>query len=440
MHQYSSMSSPVSRDVFSVPKKNLQRLVIIRWLMLAGLILGITVGNHYFFVDFPIKTILILLSIMAILTGWTSFRLRYSSPLTELEFTAQILADILGITCIFYFIGGASNPFVSYYLVPLAIAAATLPWKFVTLLSLASFASYSSLLFFYQPIVMLEPELHTHGAADLSINVHPHTIGMWFNFLLSASLICFFVVRMATALKERELELSFNREETLRDEQVLAVATLAAGTAHELGTPLTTMKVLVAELLEENSEKSELNEDLANINNQLTYCREILRKLVDQSESVKRAGDKKELIEDYCSRVFDQWRLIRPDVHAEIKIKRTKLSVAASLHPTIDQAILNILNNAADASPASVAVQAAWDAKELIVTIDDEGDGIDESLISQLGQKILTTTGRGMGLGLFLSNATINRYGGSLKFDRRIEGGTRTEIIVPLHAGAPGDE
>jgi two-component system sensor histidine kinase RegB len=432
---HSAAAIPIAGG-FAVPRQNLQRLILIRWLMLSGLLLGTAIGTTLFAIHLPVATIIGVAAVIAVLIGISQLRLRADWPLTEIEFATHILADIVGISCIFYFLGGASNPFISYYLVPVAIAAATLPWQYSATLTLISVFAYSCLLYFYQPIAMLEPGQGGHGVAHV-IGFHPHTIGMWFNFLLSAGLISFFVVRMATALTEREQQLSLIREDGLRDEQVLAVATLAAGTAHEMGTPLTTMKVLVNELRAGNRNDPELASDLAVIDRQIVQCRDILKKLVTQSEMTSTTTAPRETVESYCLRIFDQWQLLRPDVEADIHIPAGRQDIEVSQHPTIDQAILNVLNNAADASPDSVIVDVNWDVRQLCITIDDTGPGIDQDIAGSLGQSVVSNKGRGLGLGIFLSNATINRFGGSLKFSHRDEGGTRTEIVLPIHSDLP---
>lgn len=420
---------------FSVPRPNLQRLLLIRWLMLLGLWIGTVLAKTVFSIQLPMTALLVITLILSAVNVLTQFRLRFDWPLTQLEFAGHILLDVLGITLLFYYLGGANNPFISYYLVPLAIAAATLPWHYASSLTLISLVAYSLLLFFYQPIAMLSPGEHNHGGVEpvAPIGLHPHTLGMWFNFLLSSALICFFVVRMATALKEREILLSLHREDALRNEQVLGVATLAAGIAHELGTPLTTMKVLIAELLATNNNSGELSSDLKQLNEQILRCRQILKKLALQTEAIKPENIAEENIEQYCKRIHEQWRLLRPDVHAEFSVINGSDTIKARIHPTIDQAILNVLNNAADASPECVIVKADWTDRDLHILIEDNGAGISKEVEAQLGQSIISTKSRGLGLGVFLSNATINRFGGNLKYTKRTAGGMCTEIFLPLH-------
>lgn len=143
-----------------------------------------------------------------------------------------------------YYSGGSTNPFVSYYLVPLTIAAATLPWIYSMVLSGLALTGYTLLLIWYHP-------LHLQAVQHEAMLINLHLFGMWLNFALSAAFITFFVVKMSEALRWQAHMQAERREESMRDQQLLAVATQAAGAAHELGTPLATMSVLLNELRQE---------------------------------------------------------------------------------------------------------------------------------------------------------------------------------------------
>jgi two-component system sensor histidine kinase RegB len=124
-------------------------------------------------------------------------------------------------------------------LCPICISAATLSWSYTWVITSLCVASYTLLLFFHIALPVLSPAHHHGNHQDINL----HILGMWLNFFISAALITYFVVKMAQDLRRQDDLLNQKREDDLRDEQLMAVATLAAGTAHELGTPLSTMKV-----------------------------------------------------------------------------------------------------------------------------------------------------------------------------------------------------
>jgi len=172
------------------------------------------------------------LVVLVTITGLSLWRCTRQWPVTDNEFLAQLLLDVIGWTVLMYFTGGANNPFVSYYIVPLVIAAAVLPWRNTWLVAGASLLAYSALLYYYRPFPLFTPHAHAgHGN-----NGNVHILGMWFNFLFSAGLITYFVVRMASMLRQQDARAVTQREDRLRDDQIMAVASLAAGTAPQLGT------------------------------------------------------------------------------------------------------------------------------------------------------------------------------------------------------------
>ena len=152
----------------------------------------------------------------------------------EAEFFAHLLFDLVIFTAVLYFSGGATNPLVSYYLVPIAIAAATLPRRLTWAITLLSLAAYTLLMQVYVPLEPLSPHTTHHQEPHTWFDLH--ILGMWLNFAVSAGFITYFVVRMVEAVRERDARIQRHLDEERRIEQVLSIASLAAGTAHELGT------------------------------------------------------------------------------------------------------------------------------------------------------------------------------------------------------------
>ncbi|MCB1687325.1 MAG: HAMP domain-containing histidine kinase [Halioglobus sp.] len=340
------------------------------------------------------------------------------------------------LTLVLYLYGGATNPFVSLYLVPVAISAATFSIRFT--LSLATFCllAYSLLMFYYEPMQLLSPghemtsggDLHSmHTSEENQINWH--IIGMWINFVLSTLLITYFVLRMAKALGRRNAELAAIREQQLRDEQLLGIATLAAGTLHELATPLATMTLLTEELKNSAGSHPDIVEDVDLLAQQLARCKLSLQNLTQAAE---QSSDQLQrvAIQEYLNKVLTHWHLLKPKVPL---VNRTgSIEGFIRVDSTFEQAIINLLNNAAEASPADlgISVQANKKADLLTIHIRDHGPGIDISA-GKLGKPFVSTRGEGRGLGLFLSNATIERLGGDVMLQPHSDGGTLTTITLP---------
>ncbi|MBM7061540.1 HAMP domain-containing histidine kinase [Pseudomonas sp. UL073] len=407
-------------QMLSASHQNLWRLTLIRILVLAAQ--GGSVGFAYLsgLLPLPWLPLVITLGVSAVLCLLTALRLRGPWPVTELEYAAQLGCDLIIHSVLLYFTGGSTNPFVSYYLVPLTIAAATLPWLYSVVLSGLALAGYTLLLEFYHPLEMVLIERE-----KLLI------YGMWLSFALAAALITFFAAKMAEELRRQEQARAQRREEDLRDQQLLAVATQAAGAAHELGTPLATMSVLIKELRREHRDPL-LQEDLGVLQEQVQLCKDSLQHLVRAAEADRRQAVVEQSAVAWLESTLNRWHLMRPE--ATYRYQCLGAGAVPRLLPPADltQALLNLLNNAADACPDKLDIRLDWDSAELVLSIRDHGAGVPLAIAEQIGKPFITTKGgKGFGLGLFLSQASVTRAGGSVKLYNHEAGGTLTELRLP---------
>ncbi|MES2820706.1 MAG: ATP-binding protein [Pseudomonadota bacterium] len=415
------MLAPV--QLLSASRQNLWRLTLIRILVLAAQAGSLFIAYLLDLLPLPWLALGITLGVSALVCLVTGLRLRKRWPVTEQEYAAQLACDLLIHSLLLYFSGGSTNPFVSYYLVPLTIAAATLPWLYSMALSGLALSGYTALLIWYHP-------LHLHQVQHEAALISLHLFGMWLNFALSAAFITFFVVKMAGALRSQDQLQAERREESLRDQQLLAVATQAAGAAHELGTPLATMSVLIKELRREHKDPL-LQEDLAVLQEQVMLCKDTLQQLVRAAEANRRQAVEEQSAHNWLETALNRWHLMRPE--ASFRYQRLGLGSTPRLAPPPDltQALLNLLNNAADACPDDLDIRLDWNALELCISIRDHGAGVPLAIAEQLGKPFFTTKGKGFGLGLFLSQASVTRAGGSVKLYNHEDGGTLTELRLP---------
>ncbi|MBB3102047.1 ATP-binding protein [Azomonas macrocytogenes] len=411
------MYAPV--QLLSASRLNLHLLVLIRVLVLAAQAgsVGLAYATHM--VNLPWVSIGITLAVSGVLCLGSAIRLRGPWPVTEVEYAMHLGVDLLIHGVLLYFTGGSTNPFVSYYLVPLTIAAATLPWLFTITLSGLALGSYTALLVWYDPL-KIEP---THQA---TLQVY----GSWLSFALAAVLITFFVARMAEELRLQDRRQAARREESMRDQQLLAVATQAAGAAHELGTPLATMSVLLNELRQERDDP-QLQEDLALLQAQVKLCKESLQQLVRAAEADRRQAIREQTASEWVEAVVQRWHLMRPEAHYSYNCLGPGSPPRLMPPADLSQSLMNLLNNATDACADDLDIRLDWDAQEIKVTIRDHGPGVPLAIAEQIGRPFFTTKGKGFGLGLFLSQASVNRAGGTVKLYNHEDGGTLTELSLP---------
>ena len=187
----------------------LGRLLAVRVSLVAGWAAGIAWLHWGLSIRMPLMPMAAVLALMALFSLSTAWRLRLDAPATQAEFLAHLLADLTAFAVLVFFSGGATNPFVSLMLVPVVIAAVSLRPRWVWLLAAVAGGYYAVLLAYFQPLAVADPVAATRM----------HLAGMWFNFLVSAALIAFFVTRMQAGLRARDLALAELREKQLRDER-----------------------------------------------------------------------------------------------------------------------------------------------------------------------------------------------------------------------------
>jgi len=395
----------------------LGRLLAVRVSLIAGWAAGIAWLHWGLAIRMPLLPMAAVLTLMALFALSTAWRLRLDVPATQMEFLAHLLADLTAFAVLVFFSGGATNPFVSLMLVPVIIAAISLRPRWVWLLATVAGGYYALLLFYYQPLAIADPV----AASGM------HLGGMWFNFLISAGLIAFFVTRMHAALRARDRELSALREKQLRDERIVALGTQAALAAHELATPLATIQTTAHELAGEFANDPDIGADCRLLEKQAQACKRILTQLAARAQDTPPAAQP---LDAWLNSVIERWQVLRPDAQ-----------VASTLPPDhrdftppdgLEQAIMNVLNNAADAAPAAVEFSAETDGDMLRIEIADRGPGFTPEQKAQAGRVLFSgKPGRGWGIGLALTHATLERLGGSLTLAEREGGGTRVHIRLP---------
>lgn len=395
----------------------LGRLLAVRVSLIAGWAAGIVWLHWGLGVRmplFPMASVLVLMALFSLSTVW---RLRLDVPATQIEFLAHLLADLTAFAVLVFFSGGATNPFVSLMLVPIIIAAISLRPRWVWLLAAVAGGYYALLLFYYQPLAIADP-VAAYGM---------HLGGMWFNFLISAALIAFFVTRMHAALRARDQELSALREKQLRDERIVALGTQAALAAHELATPLATIQTTAHELATEFANDPDIGADCALLEKQAQACKRILTQLAARAQDAPPAVLP---LDAWLAGVIERWQVLRPDARIALDLPADDRDF--TIPDGLEQAIQNVLNNAADVSPDAVEFRAEMQADVLVIEIADRGPGFTPTQKTQAGRVLFSgKPGRGWGMGLALTHATLERLGGSLTLTARDGGGTRVRIILP---------
>jgi two-component system sensor histidine kinase RegB len=401
----------------------LRRLVALRSIAVAAQLATLAVVWKILELELEWQPMLLTIAMLASINLFSWLRLRSSRLVSNPELFAQLSLDVIALTILLYYGGGSTNPFISLYLLPLVIAAATLPPRYTWGMAALTAACYSLLMAYYIPLP------HIHHNEDDAFNIH--VMGMWLGFVISAVVVAYFVVQMAQAVRSRDEMLARVREEILRNERIVALGTQAASAAHEMGTPLSTMAVVIGELRHDAAaDQPALRDNLAILDEQVRSCKRILDKIMANAQDSGAALPRP--VDALMVEVLDEWQLLRPAAQYRYDSNGAHPAPHINVDVTLRAALMNLLNNAADASPQPIEIHARWDSASFTLEIRDHGKGLSEEAALKAGSAFFTTKKEGRGLGLFLANATIERMGGTVRLFNREEGGATTGLTLPI--------
>ncbi len=400
---------------------HLHRLFLVRLILLAVLASVALIAPAAFGLRFAYAPLLVLLSMMLVLTLLGYLRLRRN--VSEWEVFAHLLADTAALSLAMYFTGGYMNPLISLLLLPLVSAATTLGARYAWALAAITVLAYTVLMDHYQPLQV---------AGDAANLFSLHLAGMWITFVLSALIVAFFVQRMSASVRARDQALAQTREQMLRQQQVAALGALAAGAAHELGTPLATMAVIARELELDLAQTAASVADVRVLQQQIAACKSIVARLQNRAGAQTAAA---QALDAYVRELVEHWRLIRPSASCRVELQGALPPPCLVADAALGQAIVNLLNNAADASAEPIVLEASWTAQSVTIAVKDRGPGVARELLLKLGREPVTTKSLGhSGLGLVLARTTADHFGGELSLCNEPSGGLVARLSVPLAA------
>jgi len=381
-----------------------QRLCALRWWLIAGECLAILAAQPLLQVALPRGPMLLVLLLQAGANGLLRRRIKAFARLAERDLFVQLLIDMLALSVLMLLSGGAANPLISLLLVPVAIAALSLSPKRVLIIASLSVLAYSALNFAYLPLPI----------GDVARAARLHLAGMWLTFVASVVLLAWFVVRLTASIRQRDAELAAAREQTLRDEQMIALGTLAAGAAHELSTPLSTIAVLAGELGGEARLDATMQADIALLQKQVATCKAIISRMTDQTGVGRLESVVPVNAVQWLRAAHTRWLEQRPGVSSRLHFESPDPAPSIIADPTLEQALLSLFNNAANAG-STVTVTARWPDGWLSIEVRDDGPGLPTNVIENAGRAPLPPHASGSGLGLYLAHAAIGRLGGQLR-------------------------
>lgn len=403
----------------------LRTLATLRWIAVIGQSIAIVVAEGV--LGLPLAYGPLLVGVIALVVFATyATNVAWSGAATGHGLVlAHVAVDILQLTWQLYWSGGSANPFVSLYLLPIALVGFSLPSRQVLAVAGLAVAGYSFLMAAHRP---LPNWLHHHATLfDL------HLIGMWVNFLISAGVITIAAIRLSAVLGRQRRALAQAREAALRSEGVIAVATQAAATAHALNTPLGSMAIVAGELARELPPDDPLAGDVRLLREQIEVCREAVRRLVAESSPDARGP---EPFADIVARAVERLALIAPESVVDRAIDPGVARLPLSDPIAIEHLLMNVLGNAVEASGVVgrhwAKLDARRDGEALCIVVHDRGAGV---VVEPA--PFTSTKPDGLGLGVLLSRMLVERRGGTMTLGRDAAGG-RVAIVLPIASRGVG--
>jgi len=348
-----------------------------------------------------------------------------------------LLFDVITLTGLLYFTGGAANPFVFFYFANIAVAGIILSRFWVTVITTASVLGGAWLL---RTAVAFEVFASSPLAHDSPWGVTKSAFLI--AFATCSGVLAYFVSMLALEVRQRDRWLAIAEKERERSQRLEALATLAAGAGHELASPLSTIAVIAGEMsrnLDKQDVPDKVRRDFGLIREELNRCKDILHRM--KSGAGEAAAERlhpvtlREILDETTIAMREPNRIL-------LKMDKAVADFKAMLpKQALSQALRNLFQNGLDASEAGQAVHvlstivlSGDDHRNWLIEITDSGMGMSEEVMRRIGEPFFTTkeVGEGMGLGVFLTRNVIHGLGGELRFAGSPTEGTRCTVKIPL--------
>jgi two-component system, sensor histidine kinase RegB len=385
--------------------------------------------RHDFPLSWALATLAVILASNILLGRVRRLGVRFTQEITQEILGAVFCLDIICLTVLLGLTGGPTNPFSLLYLVQITLSAVVLRKIWTWVLGALSTAGFGLLFFFHLPSAAFDAH---HAEEGLS----PHLIGMWIAFVVAAGLITFFTCKIADALRKREQDVLVLQEQVAKHERLASLVTLAAGAAHELGTPLSTIAIVARELERYAAHVAANDAVLADarlIRSEVDRCRRILERMSAQSAEPMGEAPASVRLRELFGQVIEQFPEPRR-VLLQVDLPAEDLSAVLPVQATV-QSVAALVHNALDATTdrRAIVISAYRAGPQLAIQVHDHGHGMPASVLRRIAEPFFTTKepGRGMGLGTFLVRTFAESLGGRVRFDSIPGEGTTVTLELP---------
>lgn len=413
-------------------RKNLLLLVTLRWLAVAGQVGAIAVATFLLEIPLPVWHMAAVIVFLIALNLITLYRYGSGAIITNAELFLDLLLDVATLTMQLYLSGGATNPFVTLFLLQATLGAVLLQtWATWTIVAITS-GCFIWLTVAYNEIGFSTPVGTTAHTRLFELHIY----GMFFCFLLAAVLLVLFITRITRNLRDQDLRFAELRQQSAEEEHIVRMGLLASGAAHELGTPLATLSVILNdwERMPQLRADDELATELAEMKAQLNRCKTIVSGILRSSGEERGENSERTTIVAFIDGVVDDWEESRGPARLEYTNRLDNDFVIAS-DVLLQQILFNVLDNAFEASPAWVGIDISENDDMLTIAVRDAGPGFAPEMLKEFGKPYRSTKQKpGSGLGLFLVVNVLRKLGGKASAINVPNGGAIVELRLPIAA------
>ncbi len=443
MRSYQSIEHETAR-------KNLRFLMALRTAAFCAQLATIFYCNYALSIVLPVATMVGVASLMVAFNLYSFVRLRSAKPVSDLDLTLGLVIDVCVLALQLNFSGGTSNPFVSLFMLPVILGAVILGPRQAWLIYGLTIVCYVALAVAdaFRPMPPM-PGMAMTMPAGLIDRSSLHMHGMMLGYAASAAVLVFMINRIRANLKARDEELGNLKTQALEQDHLMRLGLLTAGAAHELGTPLTTMSVIVKDWQDLGVPKAKADRDaeIRTLGDQLQRCKSVISEVLAASGQTRGEAMSARPLGAFLAEICGRWRALHPSADLVQSIDLDDRPVAVD--KIFEQAIFNLLDNALEASQKAgqtrVELSARIESDRLVIAIADHGQGFADDILAQFGKPFVTTKpldpDRPHGLGLFLSRNTAKALSGDLSVRPHRPAGSQVCLDVALSAigGEHGD-
>ena len=419
-------------------------LTYLRWMAVIGQTFAVVIGYFILKIDFSILICLSLILVSSLLNLLSSFYFPKTKRLSEFQNMLLLLYDLLQLGLMLYFTGGLTNPFAVFILGPVIISATVLNLRFTTILGSIAILIVIILSFLFHPIMYVGGEILEPPRLLLIGNLLAISIAIVFIALYSRR-VANETFSMSQALQAMQMTLE-------REQRLSSLGAIVAAAAHEMGTPLATIKLISTELKHGFNNKNELHADLSLISSQVDRCRDILRNIgrKGKDDIFLKNMPIMVILQEVCSPILNPKK---KEIHFSLNNKFGKdigdfkefNQPILARKPELIYGLRNIIQNAIEFSKNKVWIDVTYNAKSLNILISDDGNGYPSNLLKKIGEPFLNESNfkknfknsrpyyEGMGLGLFIAKTLLENLDATVTFsnekNRKNEKGAIVRIM-----------